>query len=76
MNFDDYKKTVIPLRVEMTEIERKRLKEIKKIKDELIEIGKNSKLSDPKRFAELIKELEKFKFFYHDCHRFYKNEEE
>jgi len=62
LNFDEYKKLMKCVYKE----EKQRWNEVKKIKRELNELGKTGKISDQKKFTELICKLSALASVYFD----------
>jgi len=57
ITYDEYKAIVVHLMDSVFEIEKQRCIKMKKLITELNELGKASKLSNPKRFAKILNKL-------------------
>ena len=58
VNYDEYKQIVTSLMKSIFEAEKQRCVEVKELREELRELCKTGKISDAKRFTEILKELD------------------
>ena len=65
ISFEEYKKIVKPILSELTELERKRCIEVKKIRNELHALAKTGKIDDMDKFDELLEDWAALEYHYY-----------